>query len=200
MRRRFALGCVPTLVLLLSASAPAQDATSLLEPGGVDDPNETVLEHYLDERDRLIVERTRHMKPIPLGAGASLGLEAIVAFEPSRTQERMLGVRVRVAGSPLRGRAALAYLDLREVEELLRAIDLMDELLATEPEGSDVEVRHTTRDGFGVATARVAGQTTLSIRLDSGDDEEPTGFTVGNDAMATLRDQLDSCRSYLFQQ
>ncbi len=200
MRGHVAFARTLGLALLLGSGAWAQDATSFLEPSGTVNGGETVLERYLEQRDRLLVERMRRMDPIPLGGGVSLGLEALVAFEPARPQERMLGVRVRIAGSALRGRAALAYLDLREVESLVRAIDVMDELLASEPADTDAEVRHVTQDGFGIAITRSAGVTRFSIRLDAADGEGPTALTVDGGPIAALRNGLDACRHHLFQQ
>jgi len=197
MNRRATLAAV-TSWLLLAAPAAAQDATPLLEALSPFDGQMTALEQYLGERDRLIIERIHRQPTLSLAGGASLEMEAVVAFEPARLEERMLGIRIRVEGTSLRGRAAITHLDLREVEELVRAIDLMDELLANEP--GDAEVRHISRDGFGVVATRKEGRITFSVRLYGAPDGEPVEAPVDAATLAVLRGQLEDSRLHLFQQ
>lgn len=186
------------VVLLLTVPGLAQDATPLLEALGPD-VNDTAFEQYLDERDRLIVERIHRRPPLPLSAGASLEMEAVVAFEPARLQERMLGIRIRIIGTALTGRAALSHLDLREVEELVRAIDIMDELIAVEPGESDVEVRHVSRDGFGIVARRVGGRRLFAIRLHGAPETDPVEIEIVRSTLAAFREHLDQSRRYLFE-
>lgn len=184
--------------LVVAAPAAAQDATPLLEAPSPVDGELTALEQYLAERDRLIIERIRRQPALPLSGGASLEMEAVVAFEPARLEERMLGIRIRVDGTALTGQAAITHLDLREVEELVRAIDLMDELLATEP--GDAEARHVSRDGFGVVAKRTEGRTSFAVRLHGATNGQPVEAPVDAATLATLRGQLEDSRLYLFQQ
>jgi hypothetical protein len=198
-----ARGAALAAVLLLAVPADGQDATPLLEaslPDAADGAGETELERYLDQRDRLVVERLQRQPPLALGGGVALEVEAVIAFEPARLQERMLGIRVRLTGTDLSGEAALTHLDLREVEELVRAIDLMDELIATQSEESDAEVRHVSRDGLGIVATRTAGVSRFAIRLYGEPDTDPHEVAVPHETLVALKGHLERSRSYLFQQ
>ncbi|MGI9431857.1 MAG: hypothetical protein ACR2PQ_06575 [Myxococcota bacterium] len=197
MRRGAALAAVAG-GLLATAPAAAQDATPLLETLAPSDGGLTALERYLGERDRLIIERIHRQSTLALDGDVFLDMEAVVAFEPARMEERMLGIRIRVQGTRLQGQAALTHLDLREVEELVRAIDLMDELLANE--AGDAEIRHVSRDGFGVVAKRTKGRITFSVRLHGAPDGEPIEAAVDAATLTALRGQLEDSRLYLFQQ
>jgi hypothetical protein len=149
----------------------------------------TAIEAYLAQPGRLLVERRFALPPIPAEGGAQLVLEAIVAFEPGREQERVLGVRASGGG-------ASAYLDLHEVEDLARTLAAVPAVL--EPERAQraaVELRFRTRDGFGVAvTSGAAG----ARRLARFAGPPPAELALSEPALAELRAQLDACRRYLF--
>jgi hypothetical protein len=197
---RTAFPAAVAALLLVAGAAYAQDATPLLEGTMPTDAGETALEQYLDERDRLIVERIGRQRPLPLGGATALEMEAVVAFEPALMHERMLGIRIRITGTELSGKAAVSHLDLREVEELVRAIDIMDELVASQPDPSDVEVRHVSRDGFGVAAMRTAGVSRFAVRLHGEADADPLEIAIEHGTLKALRDQLELSRLHLFQQ
>ena len=199
-RRAHGLLLVAAALAGVAHVAAAQDATPLLEPLGTVGPGATALESYLEERDRLIVERIQRQPPLAIGGGVALELAAIVAFEPAHLEDRMLGIRIRTTGTALTGSAAVTFLDLREVEELIRAIDLMDELIAAQPENTDAEVRHVSRDGFGVVAQRNAGVIGFAVRLHGAEDEDPLELAIGREPLTALRSQLDRCRLLLFQQ
>jgi hypothetical protein len=184
---RLALGGAAALAVL-ACTDPARAAEAIARSSAAGAPA-TALEAFLLQPGRLLVERTYALPPIALQGGERLLLEAIVAFEPGREQERVLGVRASAAG-------AAAYLDLHEVEDLTRSIAALPAVL--EPErGQDaaVEIRFTTRDGFGVALATGAAPAHRTVRFDGPPRVE---LPLSDAALEQLRVQLDACRRYLF--
>jgi hypothetical protein len=191
MRRR--LACALALGLAAPA-ARAQDATPLLGAPIAHGPS-TSLESYLFQPGRLLVERTHLLPPIALEGGASLRLEAIVAYEPAREQERVLGVRIRLAGP---GGAAVAYLDLHEVEDLARTLGSLSGVVESErAQKSLVEIRYVTRDGFGFAVGGGAAPARRVVRF-TGPPARELGLSEA--ALGELRAQFDASRRFLFEE
>jgi len=185
--------CV-ALGLLAGPGASAQDATARLSGGPLAGPA-TSLESYLTQPGRLLVERTHALAPIALEGGSRLLLEAVVAFEPAREEERVLGVRARLAGA---GDERLAYLDLHEVEDLARSLAALPLVAEQERgDGAAVEIRYTTRDGFGIAVAAGAAAPARVLRFAG---SAPIAIRLSEPALGELRIQLDACRRYLFEQ
>jgi hypothetical protein len=181
-------------VALAAAPLGAQDATPHLAGTGPSAAAPaTSLESYLVQPGRLVVERTHALPPIALEGGARLALEAVVAYEPAREQERVLGVRARLAGA---GAAELAYLDLHEVEDLARTLTALPGVLESERAGkSPVEIRYWTRDGFGVAIGAGASPARPVIRFAGPPLRE---VPISDPALTELRAQLDASRRFLF--
>jgi hypothetical protein len=181
---------------LSGARAGAQDATAILAGAGDSAAGPTTsLESYLTQPGRLLIERSHALAPIALEGGRRLFLEAVVAHEPAREQERVLGVRARLGGA---GPEALAYLDLHEVEDLARSLAALPAVLETErAQKAEVEIRYTTRDGFGVAVASGAAPPGRALRFPG---SAPVSLPISEAALGELRIQLDACRRYLFEQ
>jgi hypothetical protein len=182
-----------TLAGLPGAPAGAQDATGLVGAGDAAGAAATSLESFLVQPDRLIVERSEALDPIGTEGGAQLALEAVIAYEPGRPQERVLGVRARLVG---REPPALAYLDLHEVEDLARSLAAVPGVLELERGNpGDLSLRYVSRDGFGVTleVKRAAVQRRLRFAR-----PEPVEVGLSEAALAELRVQLDGSRRYLF--
>ncbi len=185
MRPRRALA-IALLACPVAEVAEAADAGARRPAAGAP---ATALEAYLGAPGRLLVERTYALPPIALDAGERLLLEAIVAIEPGREQERVLGVRVSAAG-------AVAYLDLHEVEDLARSLAALPAVL--EPERAQeaaVEIRYRTRAGFAIAIATGAAPPRRALRFEG---TPPLELGLSPSALEELRTQLDACRRYLF--
>lgn len=190
MRRR--LACA--LALGLAAPASAQDATPLLG-GPIASAPSTSLESYLVQPGRLLVERTHLLPPIALEGGASLRLEAIVAYEPAREQERVLGVRARLLGVP---EARTLHLDLHEVEDLARTLASLSVVVESErAQKSLVEIRYVTRDGFGFAVGGGAAPAQRVVRFTGPPARE---LELSEAALGELRAQFDASRRFLFEE
>lgn len=178
---------------LLAGAGRAQDATAWVGAG--QQGPATSLESYLVQPGRLLVERRYPLPAIALDGGARLVLEAIVAYEPAREQERVLGVRARLLGGP---EARTLHLDLHEVEDLARTLAALPAILAQEqPREAPVEIRYVTRDGFGVALA-TGGATARRVLRFGG--APPREMPISAAALEELRVQLDASRRYLFEE
>jgi hypothetical protein len=181
-------------IALASGPAGAEDATRLLVGPAPAGPA-TSLESYLVQPGRLLVERTHLLPAIPLENGASLRFEAIVAYEPAREQERVLGVRARLAGTK---EPALAYLDLHEVEDLARSLAALPGIVESEREQhAPVEIRYVTRDGFGFAIGAGAAPPRRVLRFVGPPAQE---LPLSDAALGEVRAQLDASRRFLFEE
>lgn len=177
-------------LLLLAAASRAQDASPLVAPSP---PAPTSLESYLEQTGRLLVERRFALPAIAVGE-LRIVLEAIVAFEPAREQERVLGVRARVRGP---GGARTVHLDLHEVEDFERTLAALPGVVDLErTQKAAVEIRYATRDGLGVAVSTGASPARRVLRLAG---EPPLEAPLSDHALEELRAQLDACRRYLWE-
>ena len=202
-RRATALAALGTALLLGAPQARAQSAPSTPAPGAPTAPTPaspaatTALEAWLLQPGRVVVERRRALAPLPLAGDARVALEAVVAFEPVREHERALGLRVRLLGTQRAGRDALAYLDAFEIDDLARTLAALPGLEKLERAGEAVEIRHVSRDGFGVVVAVPAGAAPPRRALRFRGDP-PLDLPISDAALAELRAQLDAARSFLF--
>jgi len=203
--RRAALALAGAL-LLAGARAGAQVAPTPPAPGQLPAPAPgapgagatTALEAWLAQPGRVVIERTRALPPIALAGGAQVALEAVVAFEPVREHERALGVRAELRGTERSGRAALAYLDPFEIDDLARTLAALPGLEKLErTSGAASEIRHVGRDGFGVVVRLVPGAPTPDRALRFAGDP-PLDLPASDAALAELRRQLDTARGFLF--
>jgi len=178
-------------LLLLAATAQAQDATPLVGPTG---SAATSLESYLEQPGRLLVERRHALPAIALEGETRLVLEAIIAYEPAREQERVLGVRARLRGA---GGVRTIHLDLHEVEDLARTLAALPGVVDVErAQQATVEIRYTTRDGLGIAATTGAAPSRRLLRVAG---SPPVELALSDAALEELRTQLDACRRYLFE-
>jgi hypothetical protein len=193
-RGRLAGAALALALAAAGGAARAEDATPLLGPAAASGPT-TALESYLVQPGRLLVERTYGLAPIALEGGARLSLEAVVAYEPAREHERVLGVRARLAGG---AGERVAHLDLHEVEDLARSLAALPAVAELERgQQAAVEIRYTTRDGFGVAVATGAAAPRRVLRFAG---TPPVAIPLSEAALGELRIQLDGCRRYLFEE
>jgi hypothetical protein len=179
------IGALAAAALVLAQVAPPSEGAAPPTPPAPP----TAIEAYLEAPGRLLVERRFALPAIGAENGGRLVLEAIVAFEPAREQERVLGVRASAAG-------ASAYLDLHEVEDLARSLAALPAV--QEPERAQralVELRFRTRDGFGIAVTSGASAARRFVRFAGPPAVE---LPLSEAALAELRSQLDACRRYLF--
>jgi hypothetical protein len=157
----------------------------------------TALETWLTQPGRVVVERSRTLPPITLGGGVRLALEPLVAFEPVREHERALGVRVHLVGAGRAGRAALAYLDPFEIDDLTRTLAALPTLEQLQgPSRDAIAIRHLSRDGFGLFVSMSPGGSIRRAVRFPGDP--PLDVDAPDSALAQLAHQLDAARAFLF--
>jgi len=182
-----------------AASAPgAGEAPGPAAPGASTRDAATSVEAWLARPGRVVVERRRPLPAIALGGGARIALEAVVAFEPVREHERALGVRVRLLDGARAEEDDIAYLDPFEVDDLARTLAALPALerLERSAEGP-AEIRHVSRDGFGVLVS-LSSPSAAPRRALRFPGDPPHRLPLTDAALAELRRQLDAARSFLF--
>jgi hypothetical protein len=92
----------------------------------------------------------------PIGSVRGLSLEALALFEPEPGKEpqKVKGLRAEIPEESGVAPAHSSYIDMDEIEGLLRAIDEMDRLLTLS--GDDTELMFVTRGNFKLGCYRKA--------------------------------------------
>jgi hypothetical protein len=179
--------------LLLARPAQAQEDTA---PAPVQEPAyPTALETYLERPGILLVKRRHPLAPIGLRGGGALRLDAVTAHEPGMQHQRVMGIRIEVEEPTLTRADRIFYIDVHEIEELVRAIDFMSGAMKgaePAPEGDRIEMSISTRDGIEVGVRFVAGVANPFVRARS------ASFAVGRDTLEALRESLNRGREHLF--
>ena len=133
------------LAILAAAGAHAQEEPEP-EPAAAEGTR-SALRAYIEQPGALVVSRRWPMPDVPLDGGARVRVSGVAAYEPGRQNERLLGLRVEVAGDGIAEADAVHYLDLHEIEALLGSMRQLEELL---PDGGVLEAEMVTVEGFGV--------------------------------------------------
>ncbi len=142
----YAAGLLLAAVSVSAQTAPASKAPSSVVVAA---PPASELRKLIEQPNKVVVTRRRVFKKTPL-AGGALEVSAIGAFEPGREDERLLGVRIDLDHPSLAPADRTHYLDLHEVEELLRAIDLLEQVAAEGGKGHRTEADFETIEGLRV--------------------------------------------------
>jgi len=184
--------------LLLAFPAGAQEEVSpdplqmLAEPTQT---HPTALETYLERPGILLVKRQHPLVPVELQGGGNMRLDAVVAHEPGMEHHRVMGIRVEVDAAGLADEERVFYIDVHEIEELVRAIGFMMSIAEAEKSGRGddrTEMSISTRDGLEVGVLFGAGGAGHFLRTPS------ASFAVQPAALATLRVELDEAREHMF--
>jgi hypothetical protein len=183
---------------LLAFQSKAQEEVSPSQVQVLTEPaltHATALETYLERPGILLVKRHHPLAPVELQGGGKLRLDAVAAHEPGMQHQRMMGVRIEVDAPGLTGEKRVFYVDVHEIEELVRAIGFM--MSSTEAEefaqGDDgTEISISTRDGLEVGVLFAAGGTGHFLRTPS------STFAVQRAGFEALRLALDEARERLF--
>jgi len=184
--------------LLLAFPTEAQEEVSpdvLQMPAEPTLTHPTALETYLERPGILLVKRQHPLAPVELQGGGKIRLEAVVAHEPGMEHQRMMGIRVEIDAPGLADEERVFYIDVHEIEELVRAISFMTSTTATEESGRGddrIEMSISTRDGLEVGVLFAAGGAGHFLRTPS------ATFAVQPAALATLRAELDEAREHMF--
>jgi hypothetical protein len=184
------------VLLLLAAPLEAQQE-GWTAPAQEGRAHPTALESYLDQPGTLLVKRRHALEPIALANGATLRLDALSAQEPGMEHQRVMGIRVEVEAAELASEERILYLDVHEIDELVRSIHFMESAIAAEESerpGDGTEMSIATRDGLvvGVGFSGGAPKPFLGIAT--------ARFALGLEALTRLRANLDQGRKRLFSE
>ena len=184
--------------LLLAFQSQAQEEVSPPQVQISTEPalsHPTALESYLERPGILLVRRHHPLAPVELQGGGKLRLDAVTAHEPGMQHQRMMGVRIQVDAPGLTDEKRVFYVDVNEIEELVRAIGFMitstkGEEFAQGDDGTEISI--STRDGLVVGVLFAAGGTGHFLRTPS------SSFAVQRAEFDALRLALDQARERLF--
>ena len=184
--------------LLLACQAGAQEE---VKPPPAQIPTQpapvyaTALETYLERPGIMLVKRYHPLAPVELRGAGRVRLDAIVAHEPGMLHQRMMGLRVEVEAPDLADEERVFYVDVHEIEELVRAIGFMMSPTAEEESaqrGERTEMSISSRDDLELGVVFAAGGARHFLRTPS------ASFTIEREALEALRVALDQARQYLF--
>ncbi len=178
------------LVLAAGAGAAHAQGAPPLAPVRAPSP----LRALLEDPGKLVVVRRAPLAPLPLEGGGSLVIQGLSVFEPGYEERRLLGVRVDVLGVGLSDAEASHFLELQEVEPLLQAIRLLEEVIAT-PSQNPTDAEYHGREGFGVGYRTVDGKGERYVRAGR---EHVVRARLQSDGLARLRGALEGAASGLF--
>ena len=187
-----------TASLLLAFQSEAQEEAS---PPAFQVPTEpaqthpTALETYLERPGILLVKRRHRLPPVEFQGGGQMRLDAVAAHEPGMEHQRMMGIRGEIDAPGLADEERVFYIDVHEIEELVRAIGFMMSTTGGEEsvQGDDrKEMSISTKDGLELGVLYDAGGARHFLRTPS------ASFPVRRDALTALRVVLDEAREHLF--
>ncbi len=118
-------------------------------PPNAKEPTTTAIRKFLKQKNRILVTREAPQKPIALGRG-TLTVSGIGAFEPGRESERLLGLRIVVDAPDLKQVERVHYMDLHEIESLLRGMPAIRAIAAEGGRGFPTDAVQKSLEGFGV--------------------------------------------------
>jgi hypothetical protein len=141
------------------------------------------------------VKQQHRLPPVELRDGGQIRLDAIGAHEPGMQHQRVMGIRIEVeAPRPASGQR-IFFVDVHEIEELVRAIDFMKSAMDEDKaagKGDRIEMSISTRDDLEVGVRFAAGRASPFLRTPS------ESFELQRAAFEALRARLDQGREHLF--
>ncbi len=182
---------ITMLACLVAATAHAQEEA----PPEVPEPSErSEIRDLIERSGILMVERRIELPPVPLDDGGRIVVSGVGAFEPGMERQRTLGVRIDLQSADAATPTTYHYLDLHEVETLLRALAAQDAALGDGSDGLVTETRYATTEGFRLGTTIRDGK--RWHRIQGADDDD--WRTLGPDAFRALRARIAEARDRLF--
>jgi len=195
---RLALLLAASLWLALPTEAQEESAPAPPETAIAPAPTyPTALESYLERPGILLVRRHHPLAPLALQGGGQMRLEAVAAHEPGMQHQRVMGIRIELDTPGLAAEERILYIDMHEIEELVRAIAFIgsatrgDELAR---EGDRTEMSISTRDGLELGVVFAAREATAFLGTPS------ARFAVPRATFETLRADLNQARERLFSE
>lgn len=193
IRDRAAVGALLVAAsLLLALPTEAQEETTPAPIETLTHP--TALESFLERPGILLVKRHHPLAPVTLGGGGEVRLDAVAAHEPGMQHHRVMGIRVELDSPKLAPEERIFYVDIHEVEALVRAIDFMGGAAEEEQsrEKGRTELSISTQDGLRLEVRFAADRASRFLHTPS------ASFAVSRNAFETLRARLNEGRAQLF--
>ncbi len=184
--------------MLLAFQAEAQEESS---PPAVQVPTEPVLTHptaletYLKRPGILLVRQHHSLEPIQLLGRRKVRLDGLTAHEPGMQHQRVMGIRIEIDAPELTGEEGISYLDVHEIDELVRAIDFMRTAVEEgKPARKDqpTEMSISTRDGLRLGVRFAVDGVSHFLSTAS------ATFEVPGASFEALRTTLDEGRERIF--
>jgi hypothetical protein len=179
--------------LLLALPTGAQEEIS---PAPIETPTHpTALESFLERPGILLVKQHHPLAPVALGGGGEMRLDAVAAHEPGMQHQRVMGLRIELDPPELAGEERIFYVDVHEIEALVRAIDFMGGPVGEEERSREqgrTEMSISTQDGLRLEVRFAADRASHFLHTPS------ATFAVSRAAFETLRARLDEGRAQLF--
>jgi hypothetical protein len=147
-----------------------------------------------DTPNRVVVVRSAPQAGISLEGGGTLEIESIGVFEPGYEPQRLFGIRVTVNRPELPAAERTFYLEPRDIDPLVRAIEAIEAIAASAPQNTTDAEFHLL-EGLGVGARTKSGHSERSVRASRG---EPRRFTLPSDGLVRVRDALEAARAGIF--
>lgn len=153
------------LALGLAVSANAQPAPPPSpEARAADEPVSSEIRRFLQGTNRVLVTRRAPEPPIALADGR-ITVSGVGVFEPGLESQRLLGLELRIEHGET---PTVHYLDLHEIQSLLRAMAALREFAEHDPRRYPTDARHVSIEGFGVGLALDGDQTRYLVLAGAG--------------------------------
>ncbi|MCP3986643.1 MAG: hypothetical protein GY723_19845 [bacterium] len=159
------------------------------------EPTISELRIFLEQIGRVLITRQNPLTPIALQGGGSVQVSGVGAFEPGLESQRLLGLRIDLDAPDLEPEERIAYLDLHEIEELLRGMAGLGMVVAEQGRGLETEAHIITLEGFGVGVRIDQGVIRYQVR--GGEAGRILGH-LSPEGFANLEDQIETARDRLF--
>jgi hypothetical protein len=148
-----------------------------------------------DTPGRVVIVRRAAQPAIPLGEGGALRIESIGVFEPGYEQQRLFGIRVVVDRPEVPENERTFYLEPRDVDPIVRAIDALEQIAASVKQNATDAEFHVP-EGLGVGFRTVDGRGERLVRASRG--ETVFRFALPADGLVRVRDSLEAARQGIF--
>jgi hypothetical protein len=147
-----------------------------------------------DTPNRVVVLRHAPQPAIQLQGGGALEIESIGVFEPGFEQQRLFGIRVTLNREELPENERTFYLEPRDVDPIVRAIEMLEQVAASAAENATDAEFHLP-EGIGLGFRTVGGRIERTVRASRG---KLVRFVLPADGLTRLRAALEAARQGIF--
>ena len=124
-------------------------------------------------------------------------IHAVGAFEPGQEDQRSLGIRIDLETSKLTAEQARHYMDVHEIEALLKGIFLLEAVASEAKPGFVSEADYETIEGLVIGVTTHAGQVDYWIEGGRG---ARARLAFPRTLVVKLRQRLELARTRLFSE